>query len=87
MLLCEIGAYTIFFLNHVNKLAYSAFASHHRPVLQALGMEDAAYRALLDLQFRDVTPEDYALLTFLDETVKPKSLEHKKHVRPAPSRL
>lgn len=54
--------------------------AHGAPLLSAtaLGMDDATYRLLMDLQFRDITPEDYQTLTVLDETVKPKALENCK---------
>ena len=41
-------------------------------------MDAETYRVLIELQFREIKPEDYNTLTVLDETVAPKSLDRKK---------
>lgn len=53
---------------------------HGAPLLSsaALGVDDATYKLLMELQFREITPEDYQTLTVLDDSVKPKALEHCK---------
>ena len=63
-----------------HNLVADAERAHGAPLLSsaALGMDDATYRLLMELQFREITPEDYQTLTVLDETVKPKSLDHCK---------
>ena len=45
---------------------------------EAMGVDEATYRLLMDLQFRDITPEDYEVLGELDKSVAPKKLDHKK---------
>merc|ERR1712113_1016109 len=42
---------------------------------EQLGLDDATYRMLCELQNRDIRPEDYDLLSRLDESVKPKTLD------------
>lgn len=53
------------------------------PVLSAaeLEMDACTYRLLLRLQLRDITPEDYSVLTALDETVSKPKMEEKKIIK------
>ena len=46
--------------------------------MQALGVDAETYRVLIELQFREIKPEDYTTLSVLDETVAAKSLDRKK---------
>lgn len=39
-----------------------------------LGLDEATYRLLKELEAREITPEDYGLLSQLDESVKPPTL-------------
>lgn len=40
-----------------------------------LGLDEATYRLLLELEARDILPEDYELLGRLDESVRPATLD------------
>ncbi len=43
------------------------------------GLDEATYQTLINLQFREISPDDYQTLSVLDETIKPKSLDHRKY--------
>eukprot|EP00042_Codosiga_hollandica_P035608 m.265093 g.265093 ORF g.265093 m.265093 type:complete len:328 (-) comp54678_c0_seq23:126-1109(-) len=57
-----------------------AARAHGAPLLSAaaLGLDEATYQTLINLQFREINPNDYATLSVLDESVAPKSLDRRK---------
>lgn len=50
----------------------------------ALGVDLPTYNMLMDLQHRDITPEDYETLRHLDSNVKPKTLSRSRLEARAP---
>ena len=48
--------------------------------LTAVGVDKATYRLILDLQYREITPNDYQVISELDNTVEKKALNKKKLV-------
>lgn len=56
-------------INHDGDMELAIQAS-----LQDVAPCGLSYAAIMELQYRDLTPEDYALLLQLDETVAPKTL-------------
>jgi hypothetical protein len=59
------------------QLAEDARIAREAGVLTAaeLGLDEETYRALIGLQFRDITPEDYSTLSTLDDSVTTKGLD------------
>jgi len=49
-----------------------------------MGVDLSTYNLLMDLQHRDITPEDYETLSQLDRSVKPKTLPRSRLEQCAP---
>jgi len=55
------------------------------PAAASMGVDVSTYNMLMDMQHRDITPEDYDMLTRLDSSVQPKTLSPRVLDKRAPT--